>query len=57
MRHRFLLVDDLAHHGLLIAIVTGTGVKVDENLRGPAMDWLAEQVLEHAPALVWARHW
>ena len=57
MRHRFLLIDDFVDQGLLLALVTGSGVKVDEEGRSPAMDWLAEKVREHTPCLVFAREW
>lgn len=57
IRHRFLLVEDMAADGLLLALVTGTGTRTDEDFHGPAMDWLADRVLEQTPAILFAREW
>lgn len=57
IRHRLLFLEDLAPQGLLLALVTGTGTQTDDDFRGPAMDWLADRVLEHTPAILYAREW
>lgn len=57
MVHRVLVIDDFAEQGLIIALSTGTGTKLDQNLRGPAVDWFARQVRAYQPGLVFARNW
>jgi hypothetical protein len=57
LRHSFLLVDDFAEQGLLLALVTGPATKVDAHMHGPAVDWLAGQVRAFLPAVIFAREW
>jgi hypothetical protein len=57
LRHSFLLVDDLADQGLVLALVTGSATTVDAHLHPPAVGWLANQVLAVEPAVIFTREW